>query len=109
MMHKHDWKDVSFDHVWTYPSVTCQYGTSYSVWENSKRYQKENPGVQIITGCRTFDHDEHSRYADSETIIHQKCDCGNYREQYIDGILKLEDDVECKEEHNSVLKDKLKK
>ena len=109
MMHKHNWKDVSYDYIWTYQYIRCNSGSRWVGWTESRKYQKENPGHRTLGECKIHDYDDHSQYADPQTIIHQKCDCGDYREQYVDGILELKDDIECKEESKIEVGDKLKK
>src|ERR1051326_4322545 len=88
--HIHKWEDVSYDYMWTYETIRCtnndSYGSEYTTWTESRVYQKENPGSRPLREC-VVHYEDHVQYADPETIIHQKCECGDYRDQKVDGIL----------------------
>ena len=86
MSHQHNWEDVSFDYVWTYEVAKCSYGSSWTTWAESRVYQKENPGTRDLLNC-SYHVDDHKQHADPETIIHQKCECGDYKDQRVDGVL----------------------
>lgn len=82
--HKHHWENVSFESYWEYGHSRCSRAGS---WQPMAVYQIESPGEQGLY-CSYHGDDWHYRSPTPYTTITQKCDCGEYRNQTVEGIVK---------------------
>lgn len=80
LFHRHQWEDVNKVQFWRYDYI--QEERNY--WTEDDIYESENPGPRKLLINGNFYNKQFPR---PHITITQKCPCGRYRDQTVEGVL----------------------
>lgn len=86
IFHIHKWSDIGRTYYWEYPEDSCVINFDRRMVEGYRIATKDNPG-EASWNCRYTDHPPHLWIPYPYTTLQQRCSCGKYRTQNIEGIL----------------------